>query len=334
VNVSADDKSATLVFDRSFEKGVIYSLQVSGINDIAGNSPSELTKWTGIPEAAIPGDLVLNEVMFENADNSVEYIEIYNNSHKVINLKTTTFTTRKTDGSLNSGHQIATETLMAPRSYVALCSDPDSLKNYYCISQENIFKIGWSALNNQSSTLILCNEEKDTIYDELTYNVKWHHPLIKNTKGVALEKINPAMPTQDAASWHSAASEVKYGTPGLINSQYRAIESSETVEKTVWLDPEAFSPDNDGVNDLCFIRYKNKTNGNIANALILNAVGVKIYELASSVLLSTEGYLTWDGRTDKGQIANAGIYILYFEVFNPESGFRTIKKLPLVVSFR
>ena len=39
-------------------------------------------------------------------------------------------------------------------------------------------------------------------------------------------------------------------------------------------------------------------------------------------------------RTDKGQIANAGIYILYFEVFNPESGFRTIKKLPLVVSFR
>ena len=334
VNVSADDKSATLIFDRSFEKGVIYSLQVSGINDIAGNSPSELTKWTGIPEAAMPGDLVLNEVMFENADNSVEYVEIYNNSEKVINLKSTTLTTRKTDGSLNSGHQIATETLMAPRSYAALCSDPDSLMNYHNISQKNIFKIGWSALNNQSSTLILCNEEKDTIYDELTYNAKWHHPLIKNTKGVALEKINPAMPTQDASSWHSAASEVKYGTPGLINSQYRDTEPDKSEEKMVWLDPEAFSPDNDGVNDLCFIRYKNETNGNVANVLILSAIGVKIRELASGILLSSEGYLTWDGRTDKGQIANAGIYILYFEVFNPESGFRTIKKLPLVVSFR
>ena len=142
------------------------------------------------------------------------------------------------------------------------------------------------------------------------------------------------MPTQDASSWHSAASEVKYGTPGLINSQYRDTEPDKSEEKMVWLDPEAFSPDNDGVNDLCFIRYKNETNGNVANVLILSAIGVKIRELASGILLSSEGYLTWDGRTDKGQIANAGIYILYFEVFNPESGFRTIKKLPLVVSFR
>ncbi len=334
VNVSADDKSATLIFDRSFEKGEIYSLLISGITDMAGNGPTVLTKWTGIPETATPGDLILNEIMFENADNSVEYVEIYNNSEKVIDLKSTILTTRKTDGSLNSGHQLATKYLIAPHTYVALCPDPDSLMNYHGTNQENILKIAWSALNNQSSTLILCNEEKDTIYDELTYSVKWHHPLIKKTKGVALERINPAMPTQDAASWHSAASEVKYGTPGLINSQYRDTEPDKGEGKMVWLDPEAFSPDNDGVNDLCFIRYKNETNGNVANVLILNAIGVKIHELASGILLSSEGYLTWDGRTDKNEIANAGIYILYFEVFNPESGFRSIKKLPLVVSFR
>ncbi len=334
VNVSTDGKTATLVFDRSFEKGVIYSLQVAGITDIAGNSPTELTKWTGIPEAIMPGDLIWNEVMFDNAITSVEYVEIYNNSDKVISLKSAVFTTKKTDGSLNTGHQITTETLMAPRGYVALCSDPDSLKNYHGINKENILKIAWSALNNQGSTLILCNEVMDTIYDELTYNVNWHHPLIKNTKGVALEKINPAMPTQDASSWHSAASEVKYGTPGDLNSQYREIDPVEKDEKTVWADPEAFSPDNDGVDDLCIIRYKNNNNGNVATVLILNAVGVKIHELASGVLLSTEGYLTWDGRTDKGGMANAGIYVLYFEIFNPNTGTRMIKKIPLVVSFR
>jgi hypothetical protein len=245
------------------------------------------------------------------------------------------FTTRKTDGTLNTGNAIPAQTNILPKGYLALCSDAQIIRNYHaCPAESNIVSSEWTTLNNESATLVLTDSAKNTIYDELTYNTKWHHVLVKNPKGVALERINPDLPTQDGASWHSASTETNYGTPGYKNSQYRDIISVAKPEKFVWIEPEAFSPDNDGIDDICFIRYKTDSNGFIANVIILNAVGVKIFQLASNILLSNEGFLTWDGRTANGKNANVGIYVLYFEMFNPETGVRKQVKLPIVVSSR
>jgi hypothetical protein len=334
-NISVDKTSVMLNFPSDFERGKIYTLQVSGLTDLAGNALPDTSRNIGIIEPKVPGDLKINEVMFDNPLNSMEYLEIYNTSDKVLDISNVIFTTRKTDGSLNTGNKIPPKTLMLPHTYLALCENADSVQNYHnCPVESRIISTGWSALNNESATLVLTNSAKDTIYDELTYNVKWHHALVKNTKGVALEKINPLLPTQNPESWHSAASEVNFGTPGYKNSQYRDVINNESGPKTVWTEPEAFSPDNDGVNDVCFIHYKTETHGYMANVTILNQVGTKVFQLASNILLATEGTLTWDGRTDKGKNANVGIYILYFEMFNPETGARKHLKLPIVVSSR
>ena len=334
-NISVDKTSVMLNFPSDFERGKIYTLQVSGLTDLAGNALPDTSRNIGIIEPKLPGDLKINEVMFDNPLNSMEYLEIYNTSDKVLDISNVIFTTRKTDGSLNTGNKIPPKALMLPHTYLALCENADSVRNYHNSPIESrIISTGWSALNNESATLVLTNSAKDTIYDELTYNVKWHHALVKNTKGVALEKINPLLPTQNSESWHSAASEVNYGTPGYKNSQYRDVINNESGPKTVWTEPEAFSPDNDGVNDVCFIHYKTETHGYMANVTILNQVGTKVFQLASNILLATEGILTWDGRTDKGKNANVGIYILYFEMFNPETGARKHLKLPIVVSSR
>ena len=333
--ISEDKTQITLELGSEFERGKIYTLQISGLTDLAGNILAETSRSIGIIEPKAMGDLILNEVMFENPLNSLEYIEIYNTSEKVLDLSGLVFTTRKTDGTLNTGNTIPSGTIISPHGYLALCENADSVRNYHnCPAESNILSTSWSTLNNESASLVLANATKDTIYDELTYNVKWHHALIKNPKGVALERINPLLATQNPESWHSAASEVNYGTPGYKNSQYREMSTNETNEKVVWTEPEAFSPDNDGVDDVCFIRYKTETNGYVASAIILNAVGVKVYQLASNILLSTEGFLTWDGRTDNGKNANVGIYVLYFEMFNPKTGTRKNLKMPIVVSSR
>jgi len=333
--ISDDRTSVELTFATDFEKGKVYTLQTSGLTDLAGNELISSTRTFGIVEPKMVGDLVFNEVMFDNPVNSLEYLEIYNTSDRVLDVSGLIFTTRKTDGSLNTGNKIPSETLLVPHSYLALCENADSVRNYHsCPPESNILTTSWSSLNNESATLVLTNQAKDTIYDELTYNVKWHHALVKNTKGVALERINPLLATQDPASWHSAASEVNYGTPGYQNSQYRDISTVEAAQKIFWTEPEAFSPDNDGVDDVCFIRYKTKTDGYVANALILNQVGVTVFHLASNILLANEGFLTWDGRTDKGKNANVGIYVLYIELFNPQIGSRKRLKLPIVVSSR
>jgi len=332
----ADDKSSVVLnFSSDFERGTIYTLQIMDLTDLAGNALAETQRSIGIIEAKAEGDLRINEVMFENPLNSLEYLEIYNNSEKVIDVSGLVFTTRKTDGTLNTGNKIPAQTWMLPRGYLALCENADSVRNYHhCPLEANILTTGWSSLNNESATIVLTDATKDTIYDELTYNTKWHHVLVKNPKGVALERINPQLPTQDVASWHSAASEVNYGTPGFLNSQYRDILSDNLKKKTVWLEPEAFSPDNDGIDDVCFVKYKTDADGYVANAIILNAVGVKVYHLATNILLSSEGFLSWDGRTDAGRITNTGVYVLYFEMFNPKTGARKQLKLPVVVSSR
>lgn len=333
--VSTDKTSIELTFSTDFEKGKIYKLQTSGLIDLAGNLLIENEKSIGIIEKTEVGDLIINEVMFENPENSLEYIEIYNNSEKVLDVSGLIFTTRKTDGSLNTGNSIPPKTTLLPKEFLAICSNAEIVRSYHaCPPESKIVTTDWSTLNNESTTLVLINASKDTIYDELTYNVKWHHALVKNPKGVALERINPNLPTQYAASWHSASSESNYGTPGYKNSQFREINSAALIEKFVWTDPEAFSPDNDGVDDVCIIRYKTDSNGYVANAVILNAVGMKVFQLASNILLSNEGFLVWDGRTTTGKNANAGIYVLYFEMFNPETGTRKQLKLPIVVSCR
>jgi hypothetical protein len=334
-DISADKTSIMLNFSSDFERGKIYTLQVSGLTDLAGNALPDTSRNIGIIEPKLPGDLIINEVMFDNPSNSMEYLEIYNASEKVLDVSNVIFTTRKTDGSLNPGNKIPPKTLMLPHTYLALCENADSVRSYHnCPVESRIISTNWSTLNNESATLALTNSTKDTIYDELTYNVKWHHALVKNTKGVALEKINPLLPTQNSESWHSAASEVNYGTPGYKNSQYRDVMTNESSQKSVWTEPEAFSPDNDGVNDVCFIHYKTETPGYMANIVILNQAGTKVFQLASNILLATERSLSWDGRTDKGKNANVGIYILYFEMFNPETGARKHLKLPIVVSSR
>jgi len=333
--VSDDKKSIELVFPSYFERGVIYTLQTSGLIDLAGNSIQQSDSTFGIIEPILVGDLLFNEILFDNPDNSTEYLEIYNNSEKLLNVSDLIFTTRKKDGTLNTGNKIPPKTLMLPHAYLALCTDADSVRNYYQSPEEsNIISTKWSSLNNESATLVLTNSAKDTIYDELTYSVKWHHALIKDPKGVSLERINPNLPTQNANSWHSAASEVKHGTPGYENSQYRDIVTSETTEKMVWTEPEAFSPDNDGVDDVCLIHYKTDMDGYVANVIVLNKSGVKICRLASNILLASNGFFIWDGRTDKGKLADVGIYIAYFELFNPEHGIRKQIKLPIVVSSR
>jgi len=333
--ISEDKTQISLSFDTDFERGKLYTLQTSGLTDVAGNRLIDTVRTTGITEPIGINDLIINEVMFDSPDSSAEYLEIYNRSDKLLDVSGVIFTTRKTDGSLNSGNSIPALITMLPDSYLALTSDAEKVRTYHaCPDGSNLLSTDWSTLNNESATLVLANSARDTIYDELAYSVKWHHSLIKNPKGVALERINPQLPTQSPQSWHSAASEVNYGTPGYKNSQYREIDSSEKTQKIVWTEPESFSPDNDGVDDICFIRYKTDAGGYVANAMIFNAVGVKVFQLASNILLATEGFLTWDGKTDKGKNANVGIYVLYFELFNPNTGSRKQLKMPIVVSSR
>ena len=90
---------------------------------MAGNQPELTKKSVGIVEKKEIGDLTFNEVMFENPETSLEYIEIYNKSDKLLDVSGMIFTTRKTDGTMNTGVIIPKNTSpLPPKGYLAICS--------------------------------------------------------------------------------------------------------------------------------------------------------------------------------------------------------------------
>lgn len=329
-----DDKCGiNLYFDREFEEDITYKLHIENMTDLAGNPLEKTTQNFGIIDTSEPlehGDILISEIMFEQPLNSFEYIELYNASDKTIDASQIVFTTRKADGTLNTGNSICEKYLFPPDTYLAVSEDAEAVKFHHnCPPESNVINTKWGSLNNTGSCIVITDKTKTIISDEVCYKSAWHHNLIADPKGVALERTSFLLPSNESATWHSASSDTNYGTPGYKNSQYREINQNE---REIWIEPEAFSPDNDGFDDVCIIYYKTDAPGYIANVTIFNPNGVTVYKLAKNKLLSTEGVLIWDGKTDTGTNANVGVYILYFEMINPKTGKKKQKKLPIVVS--
>ncbi len=281
------------------------------------------------------GGIVFNEVMFHAPFNSCEYVEVANLTSEAINLGGLRISKRNTDGEFTAGYMFPTCTI-APQAYLALCADADVVAHHHnSLYDAHIESADWSQnLNNDSSSLYLISANGRILYDSLMYQAAWHHPLVKNPEGVALEKIHPSLPSYSQSSWHSASSDSHYGTPGDVNSQYRDPEMGYAHDDFAYLDPEAFSPDGDGYEDLCFIRYQMPSEGYMANVYVFTPSGLRLQQIAENSLLATEGYFVWDGTTQAGLNANVGVYVLIFEAFNSTNGKRLRCKLPIVVSGR
>jgi len=282
------------------------------------------------------GDITWNEIMFNTSENVPEYVEIANLTSDTLDISNVKFTNLKTDGSYNTFVVIPSPTLLLPNDYAAFCIDALQLYYYFNLSEESakIYSTArWNALNNDGATLVLLNESSEIEFDRFTYSPKIHHVILSNVQNVSLEKINPQMFSDDVKNWHSAASEVNYGTPGYVNSQFRELKNTET-DSRVWLETEYFSPDNDGFNDLCYIRYATDLVGATANAVIFDAIGNRVKKLCDNVLLSSDGFLIWDGMRDDGKIANPAVYVLYFQFFNPNTAEKKEIKLPVVLTIR
>lgn len=318
-----------------FEKGNVYRISWEGLTDLDGNVLTDTTMNFACSETILPGDIVFNEVMFHQPDSASEYIELHNRSGKLVEPEGLIFTTRKTDGSLNAGIKIPKGVFLFPGECVAFTSTPEIVRAYHHSPDDaKIFQTGWSSLNNESATLVLVNAKKDTVFDEFTYNVSMHHVSVKNPKGVALEKMYPDRGSQDVTNWHSAAFSNNYGTPGFKNSQYREKDDADGGKKLFFLEKDVFSPDNDGVDDVCVIKYALEEEGYVANILILSATGERIFSLVNNELLASSGQFMWDGRNDKGKVASVGIYVVFVEIIQPAEGKRKHFKIPVVLSSR
>lgn len=172
------------------------------------------------------------------------------------------------------------------------------------------------------------------LVDQMAFDESMHHPLLKVTKGVALERVSWSAPSDQPDNWHSAAEAVHFGTPGYRNSM--AVEEmpldSLARDAPIRLEPEVFSPDGDGFGDLLSIHYALEQGGCTMNAYVFDADGRLVRHLVRGELVAQEGCFVWNGLDQRGCCVPLGIYVLVTEVFDGSGGVKRYRNVVAVAS--
>ena len=305
----------------------IYQLTVHGISDCVGNAISNnISIQTGWASMADSLDVVINEILFNPRAGGVDYVELYNRSTKIIDIKKLSLANRNSTAQISNIFPLSSfGNLLLPGMYVVVTADASLVKrDYICLNPESFTEpSSMPSFNDDQGDVVLLNEQ-GKIVDELAYDAKWHFKLIDNPEGVSLERINVDGPTQQSDNWHSAASSVGYGTPTYKNSQFHLDDATSGELK---LSPEIISPDNDGIDDVASLEYQLPTPGWVANITIFDAAGRIVRYLQRNALCGIKGNFRWDGLGEKNQALPVGIYIFLTELFNLEGKKKQFKQV-------
>jgi len=305
-----------LKLNTPLSRNKVYTVTVAGITDCVGNSMgNKNTARVGLSEIAATSDIVINEILFNPPPNGTDYVELYNRSEKIIDLKQTYIASRNSTGIISSIVPCSAESyLLFPQDFMVLTESAAMVKSNFIAQNIDVFLeiTTMPSYNNDKGTVIILNAQ-GAVTDELNYNEKWHFKLIDNPKGVALERIDYNATTQSQDNWHSAATSSGYGTPTYKNSQYRI---NDGLQGELKLSPEIVSPDNDGQDDFATIEYKFPEAGYVANITIFDAAGRPVRYLQRNALCGTSGNFRWDGLGERNQQLAIGVYVIFTEVFN------------------
>jgi hypothetical protein len=324
LSISFDRVSLTLSTALTANK--IYTVTANNVKDCSGNTIGiSKTARVGLVSRTDSLDIVINEIMFNPKPNGVDYVEFYNRSKKILNLKNANIANRNSLGVVSSIYQFSTEDyLFFPDDYIVVTENAEITKRDFVANDPNgILQLSnLPSFNDGDGDVVLLNEQGN-IVDEVVYNSKWHFALISNEEAVSLERIN-ADAASVQANFHSAASSVGFGTPTYKNSQNR-IDSE--LQGDIKLTPEIVSPDNDGLDDFATVQYNFPDPGYTANITIFDANGRPVRYLQRNALCGTKGTFRWDGLDEKQQKLPVGLYIFYTEVFNVNGKTKKFKNV-------
>lgn len=315
--IGSDFKKIKLKMASPILPNTIYHCTIAGnVKDCAGNIiTSSNTLPFGLAEPAQMNDVVINELLFDPSTNSVDFVELYNRSNHIIDLKDLRI------GSMDTITQNLTYTekitddgyLLFPQSYVVLSENEAAIKQQYQTQQPQAFyDLTDLPSMNTDADVVTLSDKYGLIIDNVVYSNQMHFPLLVNTKGVSLERIDFNRASNDKTNWNSASEYVGFATPAYQNSQYLQADGGSGFSIVNPL----FSPDNDGYHDVLTIHYALNENGKIGNIYILDNKGRSIKHLMRNQPLTQEGAISWNGMNEDNEKAKIGIYIVYIELFD------------------
>ncbi len=295
--------------------GVIHTVSAKNtITDCMGNLLRDNEVKFGLPLRPSMGKLIINEILTNPLEGGSDYLEIFNISDTVTDLAELALSYTSPSG--NSSTIFLPPFLLLPFEYYCLTRYPSAVASQYPLhKKDNFVQVNdFQDISSSGGILLLhLKEDSSQIIEKFSYSADMHLPILKNLDGVALERINPLRPANDRTNWTSASEASGFGTPAYENSQYSALP---LAKGTLTIEPEIFSPDGDGFDDIVNITIKAPAEGYVANINLFDSKGRMVKQLARNLIVGSQCTISWDGIRDDLSRAAVGFYIVYCELFD------------------
>ena len=309
LNIQLSKDGLTCSSDTGFEAGNTYSLYVNNLTDIAGNALDTMIQVTLHPHP-VPGDLLLNEILFNPRGSGSDFVELINVSGQTLDLNGLTLSNRINGDSL----MVTGDLLLEDEGLVVFTPDkPGITTDYPSHDSDRIIEQEIPRMNNDDGNIAI--SFMGATIDEFDYEEDFHHPLLDDVDGVSLERISINEPTQSQNNWTSALEGSSFATPGLTNS---TVGKSFAEQSNFSIENKVFSPDGDGFRDEVMIHYDLDAPEYVGTVRVFSDRGRLTRTVAVNQIWAQSGTINWDGLTDNGGMAPTGIYIIMIEGFSVE----------------
>ena len=307
-----------------------YTLKATSLNRCVGD-PVGFEVEVVLPEPAGKGDLILNELLVDPRSGDPKFVEIHNTSSKYLSLENWALASRNDAGDLYQLRVIGKEgDKLAPQTYLSLTVDPERLRLSYPQSAAGNF-LQMASLPSMpiGAGLVLLLSSERQVVDSLPYRGEWHHPLLRTTKGVSLERVSPVFPAYIPSTWQSASSSQDHATPGRKNSTALSLELGPEL---FTLYPLVFDPGGSSGPSQVSITYSLEQNGWMGTFTIYSAAGREVRVLGQNQILGTSGIISWSGTDAAGSRVPPGYYIFVAQLFDLSGRVKVVKKALVVAS--
>ncbi len=332
VSLSQDQMSLILLFESEISEGIKYQGKVNGLRDCIGNEVGggENSFTFTKPSAPDQGDIVINEVLFNARAGGPKFVEVYNQSDKFINLKDWKLANLNSDGEISNRRLVATSDLILdPYGFLVFTTDAGRLYAEYPKGKRATF-VELNSLPSypQSQGNVVWLDPEEVFPEIFAYSERMHHRLLREPRGVSLERLNAKSPVDQSDNWQSASASVGFASPGMKNSN--TFDGSELFG--IEISPKVFVPDAAGEQNFTTISYQVEQPGMLATLRIFATNGALVREICQNEIWGTQGFYIWDGTDSAGRKVRAGYYVLIADVFDMDGNVSQTKKTVVVGS--
>ena len=204
--ISSDDSS---VFDFSYlvenlqNKRAFYAKALFTLDQDTTNNSIYKSIESGLPAQSV----VINEIMYAPVGGEPEWIELFNRTNTVINVKgwkvSDVFTTPATV-------TINQDVFIEPNSFLVLSRSAE-IFNFHRFIPSPVFVLSLPTLNNDVDGVVL-KDSRGLQMDSVLYSNQWG-----GTNGYSLERLSVDASSNLPSNWGTSF-DIEQSTPGRINS--------------------------------------------------------------------------------------------------------------------